>query len=89
MNYVTCTVDVDVDVDEMLYAMRTSEREALCARLIEEGYNVAAVPVHIQIDAPGPTAAKVAEALSRIANGYVQLTDSQIAQLLAIADTVV
>ena len=40
MSYVTITteVDIDVDIDDVLYEMSTHEKEELCQSLIEDGY---------------------------------------------------
>ena len=32
------TIDVEVDIDDILWEMSTSEKEGLCQQLIEDGY---------------------------------------------------
>jgi hypothetical protein len=38
MAYITTEVEVDVDIDDILYELSTDEKLELCEHLIEDGY---------------------------------------------------
>ncbi len=69
------TVSVDVDIDDVLWAMSESEKRDLCKELIEDGYGPEG---SLPTEGYHPDEEMYREAVVKLLDSYSQLTAVQI-----------
>ena len=69
------TVSVDVDIDDLLWAMSSSEKEDLCRELIGDGYGPEG---SLPTEGYHPDEEMYREAVVKLLDSYSQLTAEQI-----------
>ena len=69
------TVSVDVDINDILWEMSSSEKRKLCKDLIEDGYGPEGV---LRTEGYHPDEEMYREAVLKLLDSYSQLTAAQI-----------
>ena len=69
------TVSVDVDIDDILWDMSSSEKRELCKELIEDGYGPEG---SLPTEGYHPDEEMYREAVLKLLDSYSQLTAAQI-----------
>ena len=77
------TIHVEVDIDDILWDMSTSEKEDLCKELIEDGY---APPGSLRNEARHPDEDMYIEAVCKLKDAYGRLSAEQHATIMQIAN---
>ena len=77
------SVRVDIDIDDILWDMSTSEKEDLCKELIEDGY---APPGSLRNEARHPDEDMYIEAVCKLKDAYGRLSAEQHATIMQIAN---
>ncbi len=78
------TVSVDVDIDDVLWAMSESEKRDLCKELIEDGYGPEG---SLPTEGYHPDEEMYREAVVKLLDSYSQLTAEQIELVKQLAGT--
>ena len=77
------TVSVEVDIDDILWDMSTSEKEDLCKELIEDGYAPAG---SLPREGRHPDEDMYIEAVCKLKDAYSRLSAEQHATIMQIAN---